>query len=239
MLKVFDDFRWNLKLAVRLLWKSPQFAFVSIVSMAVGIGATATFFTLADAVLFRQLPFPEGERLVQVLSAMPRRNVARSGSSMPDYQVWRARSTTVEALGAYRSAAYNLSGTDTPERVRAIQATPSLLAVLQIAPATGSWYSEGASDWGAHRVALVSDGFWRRRLGADPNVVGRGITLDGETYMVMGVMPASFQFPDSATELWVPVSYPPDSPLLTRQNFSLSLIGRLRADVTPRRLRRS
>jgi putative ABC transport system permease protein len=233
MLKPLDDYRRNLKLAVRLLWKSPQFALVSILSMAVGIGATTTFFTLADAVLFRPLPFPDGERLVQVWSAMPRRNVPRSSSSMPDYEVWRARSATVEALGAYRGAAYNLSGTDTPERVRAVQATPSLLAVLQTPPAIGHWYSESASEWGAHRVALVSDGFWRRRLGADPNAVGHGITLDGDTYMVMGVMPASFQFPDAATELWVPLSYPPDSPLLTRQSFSLSLIGRLRAGVTP------
>ena len=78
MLQSFDDYRRNLKLALRLVWKSPQFAWVSIVSMAVGIGATATFFTLADAVLFRQLPFPDGARLVQVSSAMPRRNVTRS-----------------------------------------------------------------------------------------------------------------------------------------------------------------
>lgn len=233
MLQSFDDYRRNLKLALRLLRKSPQFAWVSIVSMAVGIGATATFFTLADAVLFRQLPFPDGARLVQVWSAMPRRNVTRSSSSMPDYLVWRARSTTLEALGAYRGAAYNLSDVNTPERVRAIQATPSLLAVLQVPPVIGSWYSEEASAWGAHRVALVSDGFWRRRLGADPSVVGRRVTLDGEAYLVTGVMPASFQFPDSATELWVPLSYPPDSALLTRQSFSLSLTGRLRGDVTP------
>jgi putative ABC transport system permease protein len=233
MLQSIDDYHRNLKLALRLLWKSPQFAWVSIASIAVGIGATATFFTLADAVLFRQMPFPDGHRLVQVWSAMPRRNVARANSSMPDYLVWRARSTSVEALGAYRDAAFNLSDVNAPERVRAIQASPSLLALLQVPPAIGSWYSEAESAWGAHRVALVSDGFWRRRLGADPNVVGRRITLDGEAYMVTGVMPASFQFPDSTTDLWVPLSFPPDSPFVTRQSFTLSLIGRLRPEVTP------
>src|SRR5262249_37785786 len=109
----------------------------------------------------------------------------------------------------------------------------SLFGVLQVPPAIGRWYSEAESAWGAHRVALVSDGFWRSRFGADPNVVGRRITLDGEAYVVTGVMPASFQFPDSATDLWVPLSFPPESPLLTRQSFTLSLIGRLRPAVTP------
>jgi putative ABC transport system permease protein len=218
--------------ALRLLRRNIGFGGVVALTIAIGIGANAVVFGLVDAVLLRPMPYPDASRLVEVWSSMGRRGVARSASSMPDYEIWKKLSGTVEGLGAYTGASLNVSGVGTPERVQAARASASLLRVLQVAPELGQWYPDEAENWGAHRTVLLSDGYWRRRFGADPGVVGRSVMLDGESYVIAGVMPASFHFPDRRTELWAPLAFAPNDPARTRQSFALSLLARLRSGVT-------
>jgi putative ABC transport system permease protein len=218
--------------ALRLLRRKPAFSLAAILTMSIGIAATTVMVSLVNAVLLRPLPYPDSERLVQIWSAMPGRGIAKSASALPDYQTWQKESRTLESIGAYKSTAFNLSGLDAPKRVRAVEVSPSVLRVLDVRPRIGEWFAENASEWGPHRVVMLSHGFWRSGFGADPQVIGRRVLLDGETYLVVGVMPASFEFPDPVTDVWVPLSSPPDSPLRTRQTYPLSLVGRVRPGVT-------
>ena len=233
---VFKD----LKYAMRLLFKSPGFTAVAVLTLALGIGANTAMFSVVTAVLLRPLPFPEPDRIVAV-GPRGTRSGQLNSSSYPDFFDYRDRSRSFEQLAAYHNTDQTLTGMGDPLHVRAVMASSGFFEALGVRPALGRSFGREDEKPGQH-TAVLSDRLWRERFGADPGVVGRGITLRGRPFTVIGVMPAGFQFPigSTATDLWMSISrdaegdLPGDTPVTTQRGAHfLSLVGRLKPGVTP------
>ena len=230
-----DVFFQDLRYALRMLFKKPGFTAIAVVTLALGIGANTAIFSVVDAVLLRSLPYPDADRLVMLWSTMQAQGVPTAGSAMPDYREWRDQSQSFEGLGGFYWSDYNLSGSNRePVRVQGARITANLFPVLGVSPALGRGFSSDEEKFGNHRVALLSDALWQRRYGADPGLIGRSITLGGESYTVVGVMPKDMAFFDNqpVVELWTPIAFAPGDNLDTRNNHFVNLVGRLKPAVT-------
>jgi putative ABC transport system permease protein len=220
--------RADLRHGLRLLGKSPAFTAVAVLSLAVGIGAVVTVFSVANAFFLRPLPFAEPDRLVHVW-ATDRRGGAFADSlrvSVPDFLDWREQATAFSDLGAYYYQDVNVAARDEPLRVQAGRLTPNLPALLGVAPVLGRGFRAEDGEPGRSRVVLLSHRFWQRHFDSDPGVLGRVLSLDGEPHEVVGVMPAEFVFPLKATQVWTPLVLDPSS---RRDSGNLLVVGRLDA----------
>jgi putative ABC transport system permease protein len=218
--------------ALRLLLRQPGFTAVAVATMALGLGATTAIFTLVDAVLLRRLPFPEPDRLVQVWETFRPGRLAPdapevTGTASPaNLRDWRAESGSFEGLAAFLPSSVSLREADRPVRTPAASVSAEFFALLGAAPLYGR--TLGPEDADA-RVLVLGEALWRRSFGADPRVVGATVPVDGLTYTVVGVMPASVRFPAEA-ELWIPLVLDP-SRRDSRGSHFLRVIGRLGPDV--------
>jgi hypothetical protein len=188
---VLKDIRYG----IRSLLKNPGFAAIAVITLALGIGANTAIFSVVDAVLLRQLPYPEAERLVFLWSTMQSQGVPISGSSMPDYREWRDHNHSFEGLAGFYYGDFNLSTAGgAPESVQGAYITHNLFDVLKVSPESGRALAAEEDQFGRHRVVLLSDGLWRRRFGGDREIIGRAIKLGGENFTVVGVMPQGMPF---------------------------------------------
>ncbi|MEJ7810812.1 MAG: ABC transporter permease, partial [Gemmatimonadaceae bacterium] len=230
--------RWVQELR-QVAWKlarTPGFTFVSVLTLALGIGATTAIFTVVNGVLLRPLPYPEPERLVGLWLAAPGIGVEQVGQSDGTYFVNRSEARTLEGIGVYEAGAVNLTGGSEPERVTASWITAGLLPVLGVRPAQGRWIAEAEDRPGAPPVALIGAALWRRKFGADPAIVGRIIQVDGISREIVGVMPDRFALPDAATQLWLPLAFDPAH--VQAFSFNYTGVGRLRRGVSMEDARR-
>ena len=201
MQKVIVDLRY----AFRTLRKSPLFAGVAILTLALGVGANTAIFTLVNAVLLRPLPFPDPDRLVFVWEETTMFGLKDSVVAMGNYTEWRAQSRAFQQMGALEQKLFALTGTGEALQVHGSIVTSSLFRTLQVKPAMGRLFREDEDRPGAPMVAILSDGLWRRVAGGDPNIIGKNLTLNEEKYEVVGVMPPGFNFPYRDNDLWTPV----------------------------------
>ena len=195
----------DLRFGARMLFKNPGFTLIAVVTLALGIGANTAIFSLVNAVLLRALPYPEPERLVRFWEINPGRGWLEFAASAPNFADWRKQQSVCEQLAAYEFNTFNFTGSGEPERVAALRVTANLFSVLGVAPAHGRNFLPEDEQSGRNHVAILSDGLWRRRFGADPNLIGRQIQLSGESYTVVGVMPPGFQF-SQGIGLWTPLT---------------------------------
>ena len=192
----------DLRYALRVLSARPGFSAVAVLTLALGIGANTAIFTVVNAVLLRPLPFDRPERLMLVLE--------KSGpfpiltTSWQNYVDWRDQSQSFEHFGAYRNLTMTLSGGTEPERLPAKMVSAGALRALRVSPAAGRLFSADDDRSGAAGVAILSDALWQRRFGGTPDAIGRAITLDNQSYTVVGVMPASMQLMQPA-DVWLPM----------------------------------
>ena len=231
MNSLLQDFRFG----VRMLIKNPVFTLIAVVTLGLGIGANTAIFSVVDAVLLRPLPYPEANRLVFLWSTMKSQGVAVSSSALPDYYGWRDRNQVFEGLAGFYNGDFNLSSTgSTPELVQGAYITSNFFQVLKISPSLGRLFSPEEEQFGKHHVVLLSYGLWQRRFAADRNIIGRTITIGGESYNVAGVMPRGLPFFDNLpeVELWTPISFAPNDNMATRNNHFINLVGRLKPGVT-------
>jgi putative ABC transport system permease protein len=219
----------DLRYSVRTLLRQPAFLLAAVATLAVGIGATTAVFSVSYGLLFRPLPYPEPDRLVMIWSRNPERGWNRTDMSIPDALDVRARATSLDGMAVMQRASVNLTGTEQPERVEARRVTADLLSILGGRPALGRDLTEADTRPGAAGVALLSNGFWQRRFGSDAGVVGRTIQLDGEPYIVAGVLPADFVLPDEAPE--VLLNLREDVSTANRASHSQVVLARLRPGV--------
>jgi predicted permease len=223
----WGGWRQDLRYAVRLLWRRPRPALTAIATLALGIGAATTLFSVAYGALLRPLPWPNADRVValrETRSGVPPRFGEVTNAA---YLAWQERADTLEALSAWSTRVVTLTGRGEAERVRIVAATPSLFRVLGVRPLAGRVIGPGEEAAG---VAMLSERLWRRRFGADPAVVGQAVVLDGQARTVVGILAAGDAFPDAETQAIVPLSIPPAS------NSQLSLssaLALLRPGVTP------
>jgi putative ABC transport system permease protein len=220
-----------LRLGMRMLLKAPAFTAVSVLALALGIGANTVMFSVASTVLLQPLSYPDAARIMWI-DTVQRDTGSSISSSPPDFYRLREASHDFTAVAALYRKAVNVTGAHEPQRVRAIVTSSDLLRVLGVVPALGRGFGLDDERWGSHRVALLGNGMWRSRFGADPAVVGRAVSIDGQPYTVVGVLPAGFSWLGSETELLLPLSFEPGDNLNSHNNYFLGMVGRLRPGVT-------
>src|SRR5437870_2625623 len=230
--RLIDDLLNDLRYAMRVLRRSPGFTAVSIVSLALGIGANTAIFTVVNAVLLRPLPYSDPSRLVVV------EHGEMSTVAAANFLDWRDGNRVFERIGAAEFWTPNLSGIDKPEQLYALRLTADVLPLLGIPPALGRVLSEDEEHLGRDHVAVLSDALWKNRFASDPHAVGRTVSLDGAPYTIVGVMPPRFRFaPFWATraQLWAPLAL--DARKADRLGASMHVFARLRSGVTIDRAR--
>jgi MacB-like periplasmic core domain len=188
MHRLFDDLRH----AARALRRAPGFTLTTVLTVALGVGATTAMFAVLNGVVLRPLAYPEPDRLVRVWSAQPARDLPFFSVSSPDALDWAAQARSLEALGAFeRPEVQAWTGGERAEEVLVSRATPSLFGVLAVAPRLGRGFAPADGP----DVVVIGSELWRRRFGSDPSVVGRTLTLDGRACTIVGVMPDAFAVP--------------------------------------------
>ena len=230
----------DLLFALRTFRFRPGFAAVAVLTLAVGIGANTAVFSVVHGVLLEPLPYADPDRLVQIWEVNPARNWTNETVAPANFLDWHARSRSFASMAYYVGSSTRVPGLDDvtltgdgdPERVRAMNVSTNFFAVLGAAPVLGRTFHDDESLQGRPRVVVLSDGFWRRRFGADPAVVERTIALDGVATQVVGVMPVAFHVPGAAADVWVPlVPNPQEFPQMRRPHW-LRVIARLAPGVS-------
>jgi putative ABC transport system permease protein len=216
-----------------MLWKNRGLTTVAVVALALGIGANSAIFSVVNAVVLRPLPFKDSERLVQLWGDLRQTGFEELELSAPEFTDFRERGGAVfENVAAYSTQGFNFAGAGEPERIQGAEVTASLFPTLGVEPLKGRTFTEEEDRPGADNVVVISHALWERRFGSDPDIAGKQVALDGRAYTVVGVMPASFRFPDNDAEIWKPIAF--DADLLSPNNRGshfLLAVGRLRAGV--------
>jgi putative ABC transport system permease protein len=230
----------DLKIAVRHLLKSPGFAAIAIVMLALGIGATTAIFSIVESVLLRPLPFPESDRLMVLADIIQGADVGGNGEAgvtAPDIRNYTRDTHSFTSLGGYQGTGFELSGLGEPAVINASRMTGGVFPALAVEPLLGRVFTQQEDDQ-KQQVAVLSYGTWQNRFHGDKNILGQKILLDRKPYVVIGVMPRNFEFPLvpghlNHTELWVPMSFTEQelSPN-GASNWSWQMVGRLKPGVT-------
>jgi predicted permease len=229
----FESLVQDTRYAIRSLVKAPGFSVVAILVLAIGIGANTAMFSLVDAMLLRGLPYTDADRLVVLFGTFQRTTAERRGNSFPDHRDWRTMSTHFEDLAAYWNTTITLDGLDEPERIQVETVSAPYFSLLRVAPMHGRTFREDEDAVpNRDRVAVLSDGLWRRRFGSDPNIVNRTIQLGGHTYTVIGVMPAGFTGVSDNAQLWVPFMMTSIWQLENRVHRGFLTLARLKTGAT-------
>ena len=224
---MIDGLLQDLRYGIRMLFKHRGFTIIALVTLALGIGATTAIFSVVDAVVLRPLPFRDPERVVRMWGTFSQGNQA--STSPPDFLDYRAQNSTFEEFAARTSRSYNLTGDSEPERVSASLVTTNFFKAIGITPVHGRDFTAEEEAPG-QRVAIISEGLWRRRLGGELPVIGKTLTLDGATYTVVGVAPNATRLLDDS-DIWTPLSFDGDEMKVRRFHF-LRAFGRLKPGIS-------
>ncbi|MGA2773588.1 MAG: ABC transporter permease [Bryobacteraceae bacterium] len=230
MRRLLETLTRDLAYAARMLRRNPGFAATVVLTLGLGIGATTAIFTVVNAVLLRPLPYPEPDRLVYIAMSFGDPG-DHAFSYTQDYAAWKSHSRTLSQIAGYMSFQANFTGGGEAERVTGGYATMSLFPLLGVQPAIGRTFLPEEDRPGGPPVAILSRAFWKRRFGGDPAVIGKALTLDANTYTVVGVLPATFLIPDrheSDYDLWVPFAI---SETGKAKAIMLQVIGRLKPGI--------
>src|SRR5918997_67329 len=221
----------DVRYALRTLSKSPGFAVVSVLALALGIGANTAIFSVVKAVLLSPLPYPEPGRFVWVRET--HREIPDEPASAPNYNDWRTQAKSFEGLAAYADTALTLTGEGVePERVPGALVSGNFFEVLGAAPALGRGFTAEEEVSGKHRVVVLSHGLWQRRFGARPEALGQTLIIGGNPYTVVGVAPPGFKTPvmEKPAQLWIPTVY--NLTQNARRSDYLDVVGRIKRGAT-------
>lgn len=220
----------GLKLAVRHFLKSPGFALVVVLTLALGIGANTAIFSFVNAWIMRPLPFSNPDQLV-VLFETDKKTGSRSSVAPADWKDWREKSGVFEELAAVGGGSFNLTGVDEPQKIAGYYVSANFFKALGVKPALGREFAEAEQIPGQDNVVILAHSMWRDRFSSDPNVLGRKITLDGAAVTIVGVMPADFQYiPMGLAELFAPLALSPEK-LAARDTRFINTVGRVKAGM--------
>jgi predicted permease len=221
----------DVRFALRLMRRRPGFSSVVLVTLAIGIGANTAMFSVVNTLLLRPLPYTDPTRLllIETVGETSRRPEL---TAPPDFYAYRANNRTLDRLEAFYTRPFNLTGGHDPERVPTLIVSPGFFSALGTPPALGRGFVPDEALWGSHRVIVLSDGLWKRRFGGDPGIVGQQLTVNGEPYVVIGVLRPKFSFFGIDAQMFVPMAFAPGDNLNTHSNHFLRMIGRLRSGVT-------
>jgi putative ABC transport system permease protein len=200
-----ETFRTDLRFGFRMIRKSPGFAAVAIITLALGIGANTAIFSFVNSVLLKSLPYPEPERIVNVWEKPP--GYDRNGISTLNFLDWQRENTVFTAMAAMTGGSYTLTGTKEPVQLRGSRVSAPYFDILGIKPAMGRTFAKGEDQPGKDQVVVLSHRLWESRFGSDPRWIGRTILLNNLPYTVIGVMPANTAFDRQYNDLWTPLAF--------------------------------
>ena len=219
---IVQDLRYGLRVAR----KSPGFALAAVLTLAMGIGATTAIFSIVYGVVLQPLPYRNPDRLVSLSTVFPN-GVRSPGTGTTNYQDWRAENNVFEDIGLVKFVQnFNITGDGEPERVLGGRSTPSIFRVLGVEPMLGRLFTEDEGK--VEDKVLLSYGLWQRRYAADTAILGKKILLNGSPYVVLGVMPSWFQYPNREFALWTPLAINPQE---SRGTIDYAVIARLKNGV--------
>jgi putative ABC transport system permease protein len=223
---MFQDLRYGM----RMLRRNPGFTFIAVLTLALGIGANSAIFSVVNAVLLRPLPYRDPDRLVMV--NYYRSRMLNDFALAAEFLEWRDRARSFEQIAACRFGTADLTGSADPERLNAGFASADLFATLGAAPALGRTFTQAEDTMEGAQSVILSDKLWRRRFGGDPQVIGRMLTLGGQSRTVIGIMPPGFRFLDEA-DLWLPLALNVSQQLNRQGNaVRVRVIARLKPGMT-------
>jgi putative ABC transport system permease protein len=225
----------DLHYGVRLLSKSRGFTAIALATLALGIGATVSIFSVADAVMFKALPFRDPDRVVFVYEKNPSLGRFRMSAAVANFRDWRQQSRTLEGIAGVWSANVNLTGGPNghidPEELKAERVSASLLPMLGVRPVLGRVFLPEEDRPGHFYFAMLSHSLWERKFGADPAIVGKNIRLRDQPYKVVGVMPAGFSLSERGVDVYVPLALNANDPRMAASRM-LTVLARLKPGVT-------
>src|SRR5436309_1782151 len=228
-----DDVWQDIRYGSRMLRKQPGFTLVAILTLALGVGAATTIFSVVDAVLRRPLPYAEADRLAMVWEDvnLPAYKNAANGLAPGNVRDWRARNRTFLDMAAIRYGSWSLTDGGEPIRIEGEMVSASRFGLLKARPLVGRTFTADEDRSSSARVVILGNGLWADRFGSSPAIVGRTIHLNDEPYIVVGVMPRGFHFPDPDDQLWVPLGLSPEQ-LANHGSHYLRVLGRLKPGLT-------
>ncbi len=220
----------ELRYALRGLGRSRAFSTVAVISLALGIGATTAMFSVINAVLLRPLPYPDSDHLVEIYETDTAHAITRDPVSPYNFSDWQKQESAFQEIAAYEFDSFSYRSGNVAERMSGVMVTAAFFRVLGVTPALGRDFAAGDDDPGKPHFAILSYGAWQRRFGGDREIVGRTMSINGEPYTIIGIMPASFAaFPSPTTEMWALPAYVLAN--VTRGHHGMFAFGRLRPNV--------
>ena len=221
----------DLRFALRGLSKRPGLTAVALITLGLGIGVSTAIFSAVDSVLLRPLPLKDPARLVAVWEHTPSLGIAQNHMAPANYFDLRNHNQVFEGAGAFSEFTTNLTGAGEPERLEGQLVTANVFNLLGVPPALGRTFSAEEDQVGREHVVVLSDALWRRRFNRDPSIINRTITLNSESFTVIGVMPAGFFFPEREAELWIPWAMEPEQ-AAGRGDHYLRVMARLKPGIS-------
>jgi putative ABC transport system permease protein len=232
---LLGDLGQDLRYGVRMLAKNPGFTIVAVLALALGIGANSAIFSVVNTVLLRPLPYKNPDSLVMVWDDNTHQGFPKDTPSPANFLDWRQQNTVFTGMAAMVERSFNLTGVGEPDRIDGRRVSANLFSLLGVEPQIGRAFTPDEDKPGSH-VVILSYGLWQKRFGGDPSVIGRAINLNAESYTVVGVMPAKFQFPTPQDQLWAPIAFPADE-AANRGGHYLQVIARLKPAVSMQQAR--
>ena len=220
----------EIRQVVRRLMRSPMFTVVTLLTIAIGVGANSAVFSVVNGVLLKPLPYPDPGALIGVWQTAPRLNLKDLEASPSDYFTFRDESRTFQEFGVWTGATVAVTGRASPEQVRCLFVTEGTLNALGVRPALGRWFTPSDDNPASPETVILSYGYWQRKFGGDPSAVNGQLTIDGKITAIAGVMPQSFHFLDEKPDLILPMRF--DRAKVHLGNFSYRGIARLKPGVT-------
>ncbi len=230
---MISDLGQDLRYGLRMLARSPAFTIIATLALALGIGANSAIFSVVNTVLLRPLPYKNPDALMMIWEDATHMGFPLNTPSPANFLDWREQNTVFEGMAAMAQRSFSLTGVGEPERFDGRRVSANLFALLGVEPVLGRSFLPEEDKPGT-RVAILSHGVWQRRFGGESSIIGRPITLDGESYTVVGVMPRGVGLPsfgDWEDQLWVPIAFDSEE-AASRGNHFLEVIARLKPGVT-------
>ena len=234
MENLFKDFRYG----ARTLSKHPTFTLVAVITLALGIGATTTIFSVVNGALLQPLPYPDSERLVVVWGNFEKLNIQRLPAKAGEFEDYAKQSQVFDLVGAYSTHNLNLTGLGEAERIRGTRVSGDFLRMLGAQVEAGRGLAASDLSPGNDQVVLLNKALWQTKFGGDPTIINRTIFLDGNAFKVIGIISSGFQVPQAAspqagsTDVWLPLTYPTEQAALRRGPYYLNVLARLAPGVS-------
>jgi putative ABC transport system permease protein len=222
--------RSRLGRTVRRLFRAPLFSVVAVLTLGLGIGANTAIFSVVNGVLLKPLPYPDADRLVGVWHSAPGMNIPLLNQSPATYFTYREEGRVFEDIGLWDNTSVSVTGTGEPERIQALLVTDGTLPVLRVQAVLGRIFTNADDKPGAPGRVLLTHGYWQRKMASDPSVLGRSLIVDGTPREIIGVLPASFKFLNSAPQIVLPFQI--DRAKVFIGNFSYQGLARLKSETT-------